>query len=96
MPDRLARDADPFSNETELLKQIALFQRKARELEPANSKHQKDMRELYLQVIAECRLQLEGFSPTQASQLDPISMEAIRLKLSLRTVPGSWTDDLDC
>ena len=64
MPDRLARDADPFSNETELLKQIALFQRKARELEPANSKHQKDMRELYLQVVAECRLKLEGFSPT--------------------------------
>ena len=82
MPDRLARDADPFSNETELLKQIALFQRKARELEPANSKHQKDMRELYLQVVAECRLKLEGFSPTQASLSDRVSMDKIRLNLS--------------
>ena len=82
MPDRFARDADPFSNETKLLKRIALFQRKARELEHANSKYQKDMHELYLQVVAECRLQLEGFSPTQASPSDRVSMDKIRLNLS--------------
>ena len=75
MPDRFTRDADPFSNETKLLKRIALFQRKARELGHANSKCQKDMRELYLQVVAECRLQLDGFSPTQASPSDRVSMD---------------------
>ena len=96
MPEHHTRGADPFSNETELLKQIALFERKAHKLDHANSQHQRDMRSLYLRIAAECRHELEAITSAQAAQLDQVSMEAIRLKLSFRTVPGGWTDDLDC
>ena len=62
MPSKPARAADPFSNETELLKQIALFQRKASELADARSQHQLDMRELYLRIANECRHELEALT----------------------------------
>jgi hypothetical protein len=52
--------SDPFRNETELLKQIALFQRKAAALDDDNSSHRHGMRDLYLGIITQCRNDLSA------------------------------------
>lgn len=58
---------DPFRNETELLKQIALFQRKAQALDNCHTPHQRDMRALYLRIVAQCRSDLAMLGQPAAS-----------------------------
>lgn len=58
-------DTDPFNNETELLKQIALFQRKAKALDSDGSTHKQDMRDLYLQIVSNCRHDLSQLASAQ-------------------------------
>ncbi|MEM7404469.1 MAG: hypothetical protein AAF458_04210 [Pseudomonadota bacterium] len=55
MSNRNDERLDPFNNETELLKQISLFQRKADALESHPSAHKQTMRDLYLTIVEHCR-----------------------------------------
>jgi hypothetical protein len=55
---------DPFDNETELLKQISLFQRKAETLAVDESAHRRAMHSIYLAIIGHCREALQQMRTT--------------------------------
>ena len=59
---------DPFHTETELLKQIGLFQRKAAKLDDATS-HGRMMHELYSAIVIECREELNNLDMESESWL---------------------------
>lgn len=67
MSNRNDQRLDPFNNETELLKQISLFQRKADALEGNPSAHKQTMRDLYLTIVDHCRDALEQLRATPVS-----------------------------
>ncbi len=52
---------DPFRNETDLIKQIALFQRKAAKLQDCYTPHQRAMLKLYTGIEKHCRAELRAF-----------------------------------
>ena len=57
---------DPFHNETELLKQIALFQSKISTLGNGQSAHKRAMRSIYTMIVAQCRTALEDLQMSSA------------------------------
>ena len=54
---------DPCNNETELLKQITLFQRKADAVAQDASPYKRAMRSIYMTIIGHCRESLGGLQP---------------------------------
>lgn len=71
MHDKNPATSDPFHNESDLLRQIALFQRKAAALSAPRNRHQLAMRELYLGIIAHCRGELEELGELAESTGSP-------------------------
>ncbi|MBT6274958.1 MAG: hypothetical protein HOI95_12565 [Chromatiales bacterium] len=57
---------DPFRNETELLKQIGLFQRKIARLGPCETEHHQSMSALYTDIIKICRAELDALARESA------------------------------
>ena len=58
---------DPFHNETELLKQITLFQGKISALGEARTPHKRAMRSIYATILDQCRASLDELRANSVS-----------------------------
>ena len=63
----MPRKSDPFHNETELLKQIALFQGKISALGEARTPHKRAMRSIYATILDQCRASLDELRANSVS-----------------------------